>query len=59
MVFCLPYWNIAQEIVFMPDVIQLCPLWKIDPLCLSGKRYLRHIRPGQSVGREIVILRRI
>lgn len=58
MVFCLPYWNIGREIVFMPDVSQLCPLWKIDPLCLSGKRYLRHIRPGQSVGREIIILRR-
>jgi len=59
MVFCLPYWNIGREIVFMPDISQLCPLWKIDPLCLSGKRYLRHIRPGQSVGREIIILRRV
>lgn len=58
MVFCLPYWNIGREIVFMPDIWQLCSEWKIDPLCLSGKRYLRHIRPGQSVGREIVILRR-
>ncbi len=58
MTFCLPYWNVGREIVFMPDVLQLCPLWKIDSLCLSGKRYLRHVRPGQSVGREIVILRR-
>lgn len=49
MVFCLPYWNIGREIVFMPDISQLCPLWKIDPICFYGKRYLRHIRPGQSV----------
>ncbi len=53
-VFCLPYWNIGSEMIFMPQIHELNQHWKIDPLCVSGKRFLRHSRPGQSVGREVV-----
>lgn len=56
--FCLPFWNIGRDILFMPDVANLSPDWSIDKICLSGKRYLTHLRPWQSVGREIVVLMR-
>ncbi len=55
---CLPYWNIGTDAVFMPDIAQLTGDWTLDPICMSGKRYMRHARPGQCVGREIVVLRR-
>lgn len=58
MVFCLPFWNVWRETVYMPDMAQLSKYWSVDPLCLSKKRYISHSRPGQSVGREIVIVRR-
>lgn len=58
MVFCLPFWNIWKEIIYMPEIHQLSQSWKVDPLCVSGKRYLIHARPGQSVGREIVIVKK-
>jgi len=58
MVFCLPFWNAGRDIVFMPEVSQLSKDWEIDNLCISKKRYISHSRPGQSVGREIVIVRR-
>ncbi|MBP7773621.1 hypothetical protein KA071_00865 [Candidatus Gracilibacteria bacterium] len=58
MVFCLPFWNAGRDIVFMPEVSQLSKDWGVDNLCISRKRYISHSRPGQSVGREIVIVRR-
>lgn len=35
MVFCLPFWNIGRETVYMPEISQLSKEWHIDPLCLS------------------------
>ena len=58
MSFCLPFWNIGKETLFMPDMHTLSREWSLDTLCLSGKRYLTHIRPWQCVGREIVVLER-
>jgi hypothetical protein len=58
MVFCLPFWNAGRDVVFMPEVPQLSKDWTVDNLCISRKRYISHSRPGQSVGREIVIVRR-
>ncbi len=58
MVFCLPFWNAGRDTVFMPEVSQLSKDWAVDNLCISRKRYITHSRPGQSVGREIVIVRR-
>lgn len=57
-VFCLPFWNIWTETLFMPDMSGLSKKWSIDRQCLQGKRYLTHMRPGQCVGREIIILER-
>lgn len=57
-VICLPVWNIWRERIYMPSHTTLAPGWKIDPLCLSGKRYVMHARPWQSVTREILVLRR-
>ncbi len=56
MVFCLPFWNIGRESLFMPDVWVLSPDWSLDRVCLKGKRYLTHLRPWQSVWREIVVV---
>ncbi|MBP6921394.1 hypothetical protein KBB89_02510 [Candidatus Gracilibacteria bacterium] len=58
MVFCLPFWNIGKETLFMPEMPLLSKEWSVDSLCLKGKRYLIHMRPGQCVGREIIILNR-
>ena len=44
-VFCLPFWNIGRETLFMPDIASLSSDWSIDRVCISGKRYLTHIRP--------------
>lgn len=55
---CLPFWNIWKETLYMPDMNSLSPEWHVDDLCRSGKRYLSHMRPGQCVGREIILLRR-
>lgn len=57
-VFCLPFWNIWEEILYMPEVNWLSKKWKTNAQCLQGKRYLTHMRPGQCVGREIIILER-
>ncbi len=57
-VCCLPVWNIGRESITMPTHTMLAPDWKIDQLCQAGRRYLLHARPGQSVTREILILRR-
>lgn len=58
MVFCMPFWNIRQEVISMPEIKSLTKTWKIDDKCLDWKRYLIHIREGQTVGREIIILKR-
>lgn len=58
LVFCLPFWNIGRETVFMPEIPEMTRAWSINPLCKGKKRYIQHMRPGQSVGREIVILER-
>jgi hypothetical protein len=58
LVFCLPFWNVGKEVVFMPDISEMTSSWSINPLCKAKKRYIQHMRPGQSVGREIVILER-
>ncbi len=58
MVFCLPFWNIWKETLFMPEISSLSRDWSVDNLCIRGKRYLSHMRPGQCVGREIIILKR-
>lgn len=57
-VCCMPFWNIGKETIYMPLFEDFSVPWKVDPLCRSGKRYLIHMRPGQYVGREILILRR-
>jgi tRNA G10 N-methylase Trm11 len=57
-VCCLPVWNIGRESIYMPTHTVLAPDWKLDPLCQSQRRYLLHARPGQSVTREILMLRR-
>ncbi len=57
-VCCLPVWNIGRESISMPTHETLAPQWALDPLCQQGRRYLLHSRPGQSVTREILILRR-
>jgi tRNA G10 N-methylase Trm11 len=56
--FCLPFWRIGSEIIFMPEINKLCKNWRIDPICHNWKRYLSHERPWQCVGREIVVLMR-
>jgi tRNA G10 N-methylase Trm11 len=58
MVFCLPFWNIWTETLFMPEISSLSRDWSVDNLCMRGKRYITHMRPGQCVGREIIILKR-
>ena len=58
LVFCLPFWNIGRETVFMPEISDMTSAWSLDTICKSKKRFLQHIRPAQSVGREIVVLRR-
>lgn len=58
MVFCLPFWNIWKETLFMPEISSLSRDWSVDNLCMKGKRYISHMRPGQCVGREIIILKR-
>lgn len=55
---CLPFWNIWRETLFMPDAGDLASGWSLDPICVTGKRYLAHVRPGQCVGREIIVLSR-
>jgi hypothetical protein len=57
-VFCLPFWNIWEEVLYMPEMSWLSKKWKLDKQCLQGKRYLTHMRPGQCVGREIITLER-
>lgn len=57
-VFCLPFWNIWTETLYMPEVHWLTKKWSLDSQSVQGKRYLSHMRPGQCVGREIVILER-
>ncbi len=57
-VCCLPVWNIGRESIYMPTHSVLAPDWKIDSTCQSWRRYLLHARPGQSVTREILTLRR-
>jgi len=57
-VCCLPVWNIWRESISMPTHTVLAPDWNIDSLCQQWRRYLLHARPGQSVTREIIILRR-
>lgn len=52
----LPVWNIGREKVYMPDLRDLAPDWRVDPICQAKKRYLEHSRPGQSVSREIILL---
>jgi|GEM_PF-1869026 len=47
--FCLPFWNINKEVLYMPEVSSMNKKWSIDPLSLNGKRYLTHMRPGQCV----------
>lgn len=58
LVFCLPFWNIWNETIFMPDISQMNKKWLVDDICRVKKRFLQHSRPGQSVGREIVVLKR-
>jgi len=58
MVFCLPFWNIGRETIYMPDMTQLSKAWWIDALSRSSKRYLFHLRPWQCVGREIIVASR-
>jgi hypothetical protein len=58
LVFCLPFWNVGREIVFMPEVWEMTSFWSINSLCKAKKRYIQHMRPWQSVGREIIILER-
>jgi tRNA G10 N-methylase Trm11 len=58
MVFCLPFWNIWTETLFMPEISLLSRDWSVDNICILGKRYLYHLRPGQCVGREIIVLKR-
>jgi len=57
-VFCLPFWNVGKDIFFMPEIQELNSNWFVNPLSKKKKRFLQHIRPGQSVGREIIILNR-
>lgn len=59
LVLCLPFWNSGKDVFFMPSISELDPQWIVNPLCKGKKRYLQHIRPGQCVGREIVVLSRI
>lgn len=42
----------------MPEIPEMTTSWSINPLCKGKKRYIQHVRPGQSVGREIIILER-
>jgi len=56
--FCLPFWNINKEVLYMPEVSSMNKKWSIDPLSLNGKRYLTHMRPGQCVWREIIVLKK-
>jgi hypothetical protein len=42
----------------MPDAENIAPDWSVDTICFAGKRYLTHMRPGQCVGREIIVLSR-
>lgn len=58
MCFCLPFWNIGNETLYMPEIGALSRDWNIENLCIKGKRYLFHMRPGQCVGREIILLKR-
>ncbi len=57
-VFCMPFWNVRQDTLFMPEISELTDKWSITPLCKTKKRYLQHMRPGQCVGREIIMLNR-
>lgn len=56
--FCLPFWNIGNETLYMPEISAFSRDWVVDGLCIKWKRYLSHMRPGQCVGREIVLLKR-
>ncbi len=58
-VCCLPFWNSGKDTFFMPQVSEMATWWSVNPLCRDKKRFLQHIRPGQCVGREIVILDRV
>jgi tRNA G10 N-methylase Trm11 len=55
---CLPFWNIGNETLYMPEISALSRDWTVATLCIRGKRYLSHMRPGQCVGREIILLTR-
>jgi tRNA G10 N-methylase Trm11 len=58
MVFCLPFWNVGKDTIFMPEISQLSKQWQVDEICRFWKRYISHTRPGQCVGREIVVVQR-
>ena len=55
---CFPFWNIGKESIYMPLFDDFSTQWKVSSLCRSSKRYMSHMRPGQYVGREILILER-
>lgn len=58
MCFCLPFWNIGNETLYMPEIPAISRDWTVQDLCIRWKRYLSHVRPGQCVGREIILLKR-
>ncbi len=55
---CLPFWNIGKDAIYLPALQELQKGWRVDLLSQNKNRYLIHMRPGQSVGREIVLLSR-
>jgi hypothetical protein len=48
-VFCLPFWNMGKETIFMPDISEIEGKWSLDNICKCKKRFLQHKRPAQSV----------
>jgi tRNA G10 N-methylase Trm11 len=58
LVCCMPFWNIGKESLYMPFFEDFWTQWKIDPICRLWKRYFSHMRPGQHVWREILVLHR-
>ena len=33
MVFCLPFWNVGKDTIFMPEISQLSKEWQVDQIC--------------------------
>ncbi|MCB9806813.1 hypothetical protein H6768_02835 [Candidatus Peribacteria bacterium] len=42
---CLPFWNVGKDTIFMPEITLLSKHWTVSPLCVSGRRYMVHMRP--------------